>query len=178
MRRALTRWRLSFALGALGAQLNVIEVPDRAVSVADAVGSYLFNSQLLAREDGTQMLVVPQECRENANVAAYLDALVAGNGPIRDVRVFDLRESMKNGGGPACLRLRVVLNDAERAAVKPNVWIGDALFASLDAWIDKHYRDRLSPVDLADPALLDESRTALDELTQILGLGSLYDFQR
>ncbi|WP_308142874.1 N-succinylarginine dihydrolase [Burkholderia pseudomallei] len=169
---------LAASLGALGAQLNVIEVPDRAVSVADAVGSYLFNSQLLAREDGTQMLVVPQECRENANVAAYLDALVAGNGPIRDVRVFDLRESMKNGGGPACLRLRVVLNDAERAAVKPNVWIGDALFASLDAWIDKHYRDRLSPVDLADPALLDESRTALDELTQILGLGSLYDFQR
>ncbi|MCS6480488.1 N-succinylarginine dihydrolase, partial [Burkholderia thailandensis] len=143
---------LAASLGALGAQLNVIEVPDRAVSVADAVGSYLFNSQLLAREDGTQMLVVPQECRENANVAAYLDALVAGNGPIRDVRVFDLRESMKNGGGPACLRLRVVLNDAERAAVKPNVWIGDALFASLDAWIDKHYRDRLSPVDLADPA--------------------------
>ncbi|ALK29825.1 N-succinylarginine dihydrolase [Burkholderia plantarii] len=166
------------ALDARGAQLKVLEVPDAAVSVADAVGSYLFNSQLLTRADGRQVLVVPQECRENERVARYLDALAAGHGPIDDVLVFDLRESMKNGGGPACLRLRVVLSDAERAAVQPKVWIDDALFGSLDAWIERHYRDRLAPSDLADPALLDESRTALDELTQILRLGSLYDFQR
>ncbi|AJK45571.1 N-succinylarginine dihydrolase [Burkholderia plantarii] len=166
------------ALDARGAQLKVLEVPDAAVSVADAVGSYLFNSQLLTRADGRQVLVVPQECRENERVARYLDALAAGHGPIDEVLVFDLRESMKNGGGPACLRLRVVLSDAERAAVRPKVWIDDALFGSLDAWIERHYRDRLAPSDLADPALLDESRTALDELTQILRLGSLYDFQR
>ncbi|MCR1769475.1 N-succinylarginine dihydrolase [Burkholderia glumae] len=166
------------ALGARGAQLKLLEVPDAALSVADAVGSYLFNSQLLTRADGAQVLVVPQECRENERVARYLDALAAGQGPIDEVLVFDLRESMKNGGGPACLRLRVVLNDAECAAVRPKVWIDDALFGSLDAWIERHYRDRLAPTDLADPALLDESRTALDELTQILQLGSLYDFQR
>ncbi|AEA59834.1 N-succinylarginine dihydrolase [Burkholderia gladioli] len=169
---------LTASLAARGAQLNVIEVPEAAVSVADAVGSYLFNSQLLSRADGSQVLVVPQECRENERVGRYLDALTASNGPIGEVLVFDLRESMKNGGGPACLRLRVVLNEAERAAVRPNVWIDDALFGSLDAWIEKHYRDRLAPSDLTDPALLDESRTALDELTQILKLGSLYDFQR
>jgi succinylarginine dihydrolase len=168
---------LTASLDAHGARMNVIEVPDAAVSVADAVGSYLFNSQLLSRVDGSQVLVVPQESRENVNVARYLDSL-AGHGPISEVLVFDLRESMKNGGGPACLRLRVVLSDAERAAVGANVWIDDTLFASLDSWIDTHYRDRLAPADLADPALLDESRTALDALTQILRLGSLYDFQR
>ena len=161
-----------------GAQLNVIEVPDARVSVSDAVTSYLFNSQLLARADGGDVLVVPQECRENPRVSLYLDDLLASGGPIGEVLVFDLRESMKNGGGPACLRLRVVLNEAERQAVNPGVWIDDALFARLDAWIGKHYRDRLAPSDLADPSLLLESRTALDELTQILGLGSLYDFQR
>jgi succinylarginine dihydrolase len=161
-----------------GAKLNVIEVPDARVSVVDAVTSYLFNSQLLARADGGDVLVVPQECRENPRVSAYLDELLASGGPIGEVLVFDLRESMKNGGGPACLRLRVVLNEAERQAVNPGVWIDDALFARLDAWIGKHYRDRLAPIDLADPSLLVESRTALDELTQILGLGSLYDFQR
>ncbi len=165
-------------LAARGAQFDVIEVPERQVSVADAVTSYLFNSQLLTRADGTQVLVVPQECRENERVGAYLDELVASRGPIDDVLVFDLRESMKNGGGPACLRLRVVLNEAECAAVAPGVWIDDALFERLDAWIGRHYRDRLAPADLADPTLLIESRTALDELTQILGLGSLYDFQR
>jgi succinylarginine dihydrolase len=160
------------------AAFDVIEVPDAQVSVADAVSSYLFNSQLLSRADGSQILVVPQECRENPRVAIYLDELVAKQGPISEVLAFDLRESMKNGGGPACLRLRVVLNDAERAAVSPGVWINDALFTRLDAWIEKHYRDRLAPQDLTDPTLLVESRTALDELTQILGLGSLYDFQR
>jgi len=161
-----------------GAPLDVIEVPDAQISVADAVKSYLFNSQLLSRADGSQILVVPQECRENPRVADFLDELAANSGPIGEVLAFDLRESMKNGGGPACLRLRVVLDDEERAAVTPGVWIDDALFMRLDAWIGKHYRDRLAPQDLADPKLLEESRTALDELTQILGLGSLYDFQR
>jgi succinylarginine dihydrolase len=170
--------QLRAQLAKTGAQLNVIEVPDARVSVSDAVSSYLFNSQLLARADGRDVLVVPQECRENPHVSAYLDDLMNGSGPIGEVLVFDLRESMKNGGGPACLRLRVVLNEAERQAVAPGVWIDDTLFARLDAWIGKHYRDRLAPSDLADPKLLDESRTALDELTQILGLGSLYDFQR
>ena len=47
----------------------MIEVPDAQVSVADAVTSYLFNSQLLTRPDGKQVLVVPQECRENERVA-------------------------------------------------------------------------------------------------------------
>ncbi|CAB3752672.1 N-succinylarginine dihydrolase [Paraburkholderia solisilvae] len=165
-------------LAARHAPLDVIEVPDARVSVADAVTSYLFNSQLLMRADGRQMLVVPQECRENERVARYLDDLVSGPSPIDEVQVFDLRESMKNGGGPACLRLRIVLTDAEREAVAPGVWIDDTLFGLLDAWIDRHYRDRLAPADLADSHLLNESRTALDELTQILRVGSLYDFQR
>ena len=170
--------RLRAQLSGLGAQFNLIEVPDARVSVGDAVSSYLFNSQLLTRPDGRDILVVPQECRENPRVAAYLDDLVSSGGPISEVLVFDLRESMKNGGGPACLRLRIVLDSEEQAAVNAGVWIDDALFTRLDAWIGKHYRDRLAPADLADPKLLDESRTALDELTQILGLGSLYDFQR
>jgi succinylarginine dihydrolase len=165
-------------LGKLNAKFDVIEVPDGQVGVSDAVTSYLFNSQLLTRPDGKQVLVVPQECRENPRVAEYLDGLTSRDGPIDDVLIFDLRESMKNGGGPACLRLRVVLSEAERAAVAPGVWINDTLFGRLDGWIEKHYRDRLAPADLTDPSLLLESRTALDELTQILGLGSLYDFQR
>jgi succinylarginine dihydrolase len=84
---------------------------------------------------------------------------------------------MRNGGGPACLRLRVELTAAERAAVTANVFLDDALAAALEAWIRKHYRDRLAPADLADPALLDESRRALDELTSLLRLPGVYPFQ-
>ncbi|SPB18834.1 succinylarginine dihydrolase [Caballeronia novacaledonica] len=165
-------------LEAQGTPFTALEVPESEVSVEDAVSSYLFNSQLLSATDGRQLLIVPQECRENARVAAYLDSLASRKTPIDEVLVFDLRESMKNGGGPACLRLRVVLDDAEHAAVNSRVWMNDALFPQLDAWIDRHYRDRLAPADLADPKLLAESRAALDELTTILGLGAVYDFQR
>nr|WP_318381940.1 N-succinylarginine dihydrolase [uncultured Enterobacter sp.] len=155
-----------------------IEVPQAQVSVKAAVETYLFNSQLLSRSDGSMLLVLPQECREHAGVWDYVNGLLTQDNPIAELRVFDLRESMSNGGGPACLRLRVVLNEAEQRAVNPAVMMNDALFATLNAWVDKHYRDRLTQADLADPSLLREGRDALDSLTQLLDLGSVYPFQR
>ena len=115
--------------GRVGPAFTPIVVRERDVSLADAVATYLFNSQLLARPDGRMLLVAPAECRENARVAAYLDAMVASGGPIAEVLTFDLKQSMKNGGGPACLRLRVALTDNERAAVGANVFLDDALAA-------------------------------------------------
>jgi succinylarginine dihydrolase len=164
-------------LGRRGGNFQGVLVPRDAVSVDDAVRSYLFNSQLLTRADGSMLLIVPEECRNNANVWAYLQQLTSGNGPIREVKVFDLKQSMQNGGGPACLRLRVALKEHELAAVNPGVVMTPELFTTLNAWVDKHYRDRLAESDLADPQLLIECRTALDELTQILKLGSVYPFQ-
>lgn len=169
--------QLETRLSAVGGQFLSIEVPDAAVSVLEAVKSYLFNSQLLSRPDGKMIIVVPEECRVTPRVWDYLNGLVAGNGPIAEVRVFDLKQSMQNGGGPACLRLRVAMTEVELAAVNPAVMMNDTLFATLNTWVDKHYRDRLSGDDLGDPALLNECRTALDELTQILQLGSVYPFQ-
>lgn len=155
-----------------------LEVPANQVSVQDAVETYLFNSQLLSRDDGSMVLVLPQESRQHEGVWRYLNVLVASDNPINELKVFDLRESMANGGGPACLRLRVVLNDAERQAVNPAVMMNDALFETLTRWVEKHYRDRLTQADLADPQLLREGREALEELTRLLHLGSVYPFQR
>ncbi|HAZ53674.1 MAG TPA: N-succinylarginine dihydrolase [Franconibacter helveticus] len=154
-----------------------IEVPASEVSVQDAVQTYLFNSQLLSREDGSMTLVLPEESRQHEGVWRYLNALLAARNPISELKVFDLRESMANGGGPACLRLRVVLTEAERQAVNPAVMMNDALFETLTRWVEKHYRDRLTQADLADPQLLREGREALDELTRLLDLGSVYPFQ-
>nr|WP_083860659.1 N-succinylarginine dihydrolase [Chromobacterium sp. IRSSSOUMB001] len=168
---------LSAKLAAVGGSFVPVEVPAAEVSVEEAVKSYLFNSQLLSKPDGKMIIVVPEECRNQPRVWAYLGKLVASGGPIDEVKVFDLKQSMQNGGGPACLRLRVALSAAEIAAVNPKVLMSDALFATLNAWVDRHYRDRLSSDDLADPQLLIESRTALDELSGILGLGSVYPFQ-
>ncbi|UQY45873.1 N-succinylarginine dihydrolase [Mixta hanseatica] len=155
-----------------------IVVPDNRVSVADAVATYLFNSQLLSRDDGTMLLVLPQEARQHVGVWRYLTELVESGGPVRKLKVFDLRESMNNGGGPACLRLRVALNAIEQQAVNPAVMMNDRLFATLNQWVDRHYRDRLTQADLVDPQLLIEGREALDELTRLLDLGSVYPFQQ
>jgi succinylarginine dihydrolase len=156
-----------------------VEIPDGEVPVATAVSSYLFNSQLVCPPRGGMQLIVARECQEDARVWAAVQRIVADpDNPIDGVQVFDLRQSMRNGGGPACLRLRVVLDPAQRKAVNPLCWVDAARAAQLDAWVVRHYRDRVAAADLADPKLLNESRAALDELTRILGLGNIYDFQR
>ncbi|MGP2543251.1 N-succinylarginine dihydrolase [Yersinia sp. 2541 StPb PI] len=165
-------------MGSIEQQLISIEVPDAQVSVADAVSSYLFNSQLLSKPDGKMLLVIPQEAQENPFVWRYLSELINSGGPIDSVKVFDLRESMRNGGGPACLRLRVALTDTELQAVNSRVMMTPALFVTLNNWVDQHYRDHLQFKDLADPQLLQEGRQALDELTRILNIGSVYPFQQ
>jgi succinylarginine dihydrolase len=94
------------------------------------------------------------------------------------VKYLDLRQSMHNGGGPACLRLRVPLTSVEVASLGARVLLDDGVESRLSAWIDRHYRDRLAPADLADPHLHREAMTALDELTALLDLGPIYEFQR
>ncbi|WP_104204526.1 N-succinylarginine dihydrolase [Billgrantia saliphila] len=155
-----------------------VRVPSEAVSLDDAVASYLFNSQLLSNPDGSMTLVVPGECQERESVwRAIQDHLLAGHNPIGEVIVKDVKQSMRNGGGPACLRLRVVLSAAERTSLTGRVLLTDGLYSELTAWVERHYRDRLAPDDLADPQLADETLTALDELTRLLEIGSVYPFQ-
>ncbi|MCE7518071.1 N-succinylarginine dihydrolase [Vreelandella titanicae] len=162
----------------MASPLIPVRVPLEAVSMEDAVASYLFNSQLLSNPDGTMTLVVPGECQEREAVWRTIqDYLLAGNNPISEVVVKDVKQSMRNGGGPACLRLRVVLTEAERAALSGRVLLTNALYTDLTAWVERHYRDRLAPDDLADPQLAEESLAALDELTQLLKIGPVYPFQ-
>jgi succinylarginine dihydrolase len=166
---------LRLAMETVGADLAPVRVSTLDVPVADAVASYLFNSQLLAKPDGKFALVVPHECRENAAVSGYLGHLVASGGPIDELVEFDLRQSMRNGGGPACLRLRVALTDEEAGAMRQGVIMNEDLYGRLVPWVEKHYRDRVEPKDLADPQLAIECMAALEELERILGLPGLYD---
>lgn len=164
------------ALRALVPDIEVFEVSEAELSVSGAVTSYLFNSQVVTLPEGRRALVAPEETRSDARASAVVARALA-EGAIDVVHWFDLRESMQNGGGPACLRLRVALDAEARAAVAPGCIVDDAQLDRLEAWATQHYRDRLRPEDLADPALLDESRAALDALTQLLGLGAIYPFQ-
>lgn len=155
-----------------------VEVPAGEVSLADAIGSYLFNAQLVTA-GGRQTLIAPQEVAENPRTRAFVDGMTTGNGPIASAVSVDVRESMKNGGGPACLRLRVVCTGVQQVAITPGFLLDHDLASRLEDWVSRHYRETLAPDDLADPALLDETRTALDALTQVLPLGgAFYPFQR
>lgn len=160
------------------ADLHFIEVKTSEVSVSEAVKTYLFNTQLVTLPNGDMAIIAPTECRDSDTVSAYLEQLTGRGTPVRQVHYFDVKQSMQNGGGPACLRLRVAMSAAEHQAVNPAVLMNDSLFVRLNQWVDTHYRDQISEADLADPQLLIESRQALDELTQILKLGSVYQFQR
>ncbi len=163
----------------VGPALRIIVVPERTVSADDAVRTYLFNSQLVTLPDGTMALVLPGECAGHPGVQRVVADLVADTAsPVKSAIHLDLRESMRNGGGPACLRLRVPLTQAESGAVAPGCLWTPGLHARLEDWVHRRYREALVPDDLGDPALLRESRDALDELTGILGIGPVYPFQR
>jgi succinylarginine dihydrolase len=163
---------------ALGDELEVVRASSQELPVDRAVAAYPFNSQIVATADGSLAIVAPEDAREDAASHAFLDRVLQSGGSVRAVHYIDVRQSMHNGGGPACLRLRVPLTDDEMGALGAHVLLDDALHDALAAWIDRHYRDRLAPSDLADPAVARESLQALDELTGILSLGSVYDFQR
>lgn len=161
--------------------LHIIEVPSRKLSVANAVQSYLFNAQLLTcpnSEPAKKMiLIAPIEC-QTPPIHAFLNELIdQTDNPIESVQYFDLKQSMLNGGGPACLRLRIPLNEDELAAMHQGVLVTDRLLDTLDAWVRRHYRTRLHVDELDDPSLIDECLTALDELTNLLKLGRIYPFQ-
>lgn len=144
----------------------------------DAVEAYPFNSQLLTLPNGTMAIIAPKEAEERPRARAFLERVLSEDNPVKAIHYLDVRQSMNNGGGPACLRQRILLTDAERAAVKADVFYSPQLHERLTRWITQHYREDLCAADLRDPSFARETMRALDELTQILRLGSVYDFQQ
>lgn len=149
-----------------GKSLTLVEVKEEEISIEEAVKNYLFNSQIVRDPTGKRHLIALKGC----SIPSKL--------PVDMVHFVDLYESMKNGGGPACLRLKMDLNANELNGIKGRIFFGVKLYKEIKSWIEKHYRDTLTSKDLADPALSEEVQVALNELTQIMECGSLYDFQR
>lgn len=168
--------RVAAELARLGVELVSWRVRRDELSLEEAVETYLFNSQIVTSDAGW-VLLAPTECERSDAARAVIERLKTEG--LADARFLEVRQSMRNGGGPACLRLRVELTDVERAQVRSSCVFSEALHRQLAQWAERHYRETLAPADLADPALIEEGRRALDELTQILDLGDdFYDFQR
>ena len=152
-----------------------VEVPREAVPLEDAVSSYLFNSMLVRMPGEARLtLVAPTETQESERARVYCERFVAGNGPIGRVDYVDVRQSMRNGGGPACLRLRVTMSEGQWSEVREGFRFSESLHERLGNWVEKHYREELSPDDLRDPALLGEAFEAIGELARVMDLGERF----
>ena len=149
-------------------ELKPVMVPDAEVPISDAIRSYLFNSQLVQMPGEDRLvLIAPTETQEMESTRVFCEKMVSGNGPIGRVEYVDVRQSMHNGGGPACLRLRVVMTEAEINACHQEA------IDELQDVVRATYRDRLAPSDLADPKFADECRAAREQLLAVLDLESL-----
>jgi succinylarginine dihydrolase len=138
------------------------------LSLADAVQTYIFNSQLVTLPDGSMSLIAPLECRDHPRVQAFVQRILGTNSPVKSVHYLDVRQSMKNGGGPACLRLRVVLDDQQQQHLHPGVVLTNTLYDSLVRLVEGNYREQLQPSDLTDPQLYRECRTILGQFDRLL----------
>ncbi|RAN34966.1 N-succinylarginine dihydrolase [Hyphomonas pacifica] len=155
-------------------ELKPVMVPSREVPIGDAIKAYLFNSQLLAMPGKDRLvLVAPMETQETESTRKFCEQMVSGNGPIGEVIYADVRQSMRNGGGPACLRLRVVMTEDEIDACHQGVLLDDETIDDLQDVVRRTYRDRLSPADLTDPEFANECRLAREELLKVLDLEEL-----
>ena len=150
--------------------VEIVEVPAAAVSLQDAIQSYLFNAQLVTRPTGGMALILPTEAHDHPRVRAWLDAHIAGNGPIRAAIPVDVRESMANGGGPACLRLRVV---ADPATIDPRFMVDEATLDRIASIINRYWPETIAPDDLANPSLWSDITAARAALMTELAITEL-----
>ena len=148
-------------------EFEYVEVAAADVPLADAIASYLFNAQLVTVPGGGMTLVAPTECREVASVRAWIERHLASNGAIRAVDYVDVRQSMANGGGPACLRLRVV---CDPATVDPRFLADEARIDRLAEVVERHWPAAIAPADLTDPALVEAVEAARSALLDALDL--------
>jgi succinylarginine dihydrolase len=155
------------ALRRLCPEIEIIEVAAAEVSLAEAIRSYLFNGQLTTLPGGGHALIVPREAQESSAVSAWLERNVAGNGPIRRVGIVDVRESMANGGGPACLRLRVA---ADPSRIDPRFLVDEAKLDTIAGIVSRYWPESIDADDLARPALWADLVTARDALFDALGI--------
>ena len=149
---------------------ELVEVSASEVPLPDAISSYLFNAQLVSPRDGEMTLIVPSEAQETPSVWSWLQSHLAGNGPIRRVEVVDVRQSMANGGGPACLRLRVV---ADPATVDPRFLVDAGRLDSIAEVVERSWPEAIHNDNLRDPALIRDIEAARRALLDGLDLAEL-----
>ncbi|MBC2667906.1 N-succinylarginine dihydrolase [Novosphingobium piscinae] len=147
----------------------ILEVPAAEVSLADAIGSYLFNSQIVTLPTGAMALIVPAETQDTPAVRDWLARSIGGSGPIDRLEVIDVRESMRNGGGPACLRLRVVTDAVGLAALDPAFVLTEHRWSQLHRLVETYWPEAIDPAELGHADVWQAWGAAYDALDAWIG---------
>lgn len=165
---SLERLRAAYAATS-GGELRIAQVDAKDVSLEEAVATYLFNSQIVTSPESGTTLIAPKHCEASDAVRGAIETMI-GRGDLDAVRYVDVHQSMDNGGGPACLRLRVVLTEAQAAALPAGVVFDDERYAALRDCVERWYPEEIRPGDLGDVGLVEQVRAALRGVMGVLGL--------
>jgi succinylarginine dihydrolase len=150
------------------AKLNRIEISQEELSIADAVSTYLFNSQIVSPPDSRRPeILCPSEVREHDGAKKIVRDLCQ-RGLFREACYVALNQSMSGGGGPACLRLRIPMSMRTFNSVpKLNQWSED-IDEQLRSAIERHYPTEITLEKLADPSVLAQAENAALAIQGIL----------
>lgn len=152
-----------------GEALIRYEIAESELPLADAVSSYVFNGQLLPSRTGEITILCPEQVRETPTALRTLESLIDREGPIVLCEFVELRESMNNGGGPACLRLRVPMSEVQWQQLPENFRFSEAIADKICKVIDTTYPTKLELADLTSLDLVQQAKRALEELHRVVG---------
>ena len=128
------------------------------------------NYTIMLDPDYIELLGVLVETEHNAPARAFLDRLLAGNGPVHRVVPVDVRQSMANGGGPACLRLRVV---ADPATIDPRFLLDEAKAEIIERAIAGAWPEQIDTADIGKETLARAVVDARRVLLEAINLNAL-----
>ncbi len=140
--------------------IDMIKITENELSLKKAVDTYFFNSQLVTISRDHRVLIMPMECKNDPDIDRIVSRLITPQGPIRAAHYVSCRQSMQNGGGPACLRLRVPMSREALASVNQAYILNHEKIDQLEAHVNRYYRDRLTIEDFLDPEFRESCRVA------------------
>jgi succinylarginine dihydrolase len=161
-----------------GRPLIRLVVPNSRLPLEQAVASYLFNSQIIVpttshskRETPEMVILCPRQCQEINSARGIVEDWVRDpNIPIQKVEYVALDQSMAGGGGPACLRLRVCLDEHQIREIPRAFWLTPERLDALRSWVIKYYPAELSATDLAREEFAQHALSAVDALYREMNL--------
>lgn len=157
-----------------GSHLKIHQVSAQDIPLDMAVNTYLFNSQIVTLGNGDAAMILPVECDEHPHVKQYVNEKILGTGFMQQTQIANVRQSMRNGGGPACLRLRVMMNDNEIEKLQGKALLTQERYAQLRTLISTRYPDHLQLSDLRDAAFAQSVYQVTEACARILGIATNY----